>query len=149
MEQIQVFLKSLADHTSSRLYSASHHFNFYRVGEADGCLKRSLDNIYRLENLDDITLTRVADWKEELFREDYQSDKDYYWIDVKPEEVEVDPAIGVRQHLLSLLEEEIGQALEVYRIHLENHHWYSTISYTELLFRTKSGQYLLSFQAHD
>lgn len=149
MQNVQLFLNSLAEITSLRQYSATNHFNIYRVADADGCLKRSLNKIYRFNNLDDISLSIVANWKEDLFREDYKPDSEYYWIDVKPEEIEVNPSIGVRQHFFGLLEEEIGQPSEVYRVNLEKHEGYLACSYTELLFITKSGHYILSFQAHD
>src|SRR4051812_46170134 len=129
MQQIQVFLNSLAEITSLRQYSATNHYNIYRVADADGCLKRSLNKIYRFDSLDEIALTRVANWKDDLFCEEYKPDSEYYWIDVKPDEIEVDPSIGVRQHLFTLLEDGIGQPQEVYRINLENHEGYSACSY--------------------
>ncbi|MFP7486271.1 hypothetical protein SFC65_19095 [Priestia filamentosa] len=106
-----------------------------------------LKDFYRFEKENNTILKGFNDWKKQLL----EDNKNFwlnggYWLKVKPQSYGSN--LSPKEKLVELLIEEIGEPTQVFYVDIESDSYFAC-SYLEVLFISKEGVYLLSFQVHD
>lgn len=148
LKKINTFLEHFAEINSDEYVSNDYEL-FHLSNDQGADIGRLFKVFYKFSKEDDIKLIKFANWKDELLE-----NKEKYWGNNTSWLEKIPPVYATmttssKSSLISMLQEEFGEPLQVYYVDINGQGGYFACYWLEVIFKTNKGIYLLSFQIHD